>query len=179
MSKWTWIFLIFTVTVVLVAAGIIYWTTIRNNSAFNISSTKSASPKISASSTPKASLSQIKTNNITMPTDSVEGKDIPNVTPFVGSIRSLYQETDPNNISAEYYAKAKPSEVLDYFKTKLAENGWVLRAEDQNILSFTLDNATVAIEIGEQDANKNLVVYRINYLVEETPPEESPISETT
>jgi len=82
--------------------------------------------------------------DVGLPTIDVAGADIPFIGRFPGSIRTYYAKKDKTT-TVEYKTTEIPKIILNYFRSKLAQNGWVLLSSSDDGITFTQDGQQVSV----------------------------------
>ena len=95
--------------------------------------------------------------DVVLPTVDVKGEEIPGMTRLAGSVRILYQKVD-GQILAQYQTTEQLAVVLDYFKSQLAKNNWILVQTDDQKIIFSKDKQQITISADQKD---NITTYRI------------------
>jgi len=96
-----------------------------------------------------------------LPTADVAGQDIDGVGRYKGSIRTKYLKED-NQTVIEYQTKDTSKLVLGYFKTQLANAGWILQESDNDSVTFHKENSFITIATSENQTDK-ITTYKIIY----------------
>ena len=169
MNKWTWILLMIAVTLVVSAAGVIYWTSVKAKRIANSALDSGANVQTVLTPTPSPASSKTPTATISMPTSEVEGEDLSDVPRFNGAVRSSYDKNDDGSvINIEYYGQASSKEILEFYKTNLPVKEWILRAESVGALNFSKSEAEISIEIVDEDKTAKITQYKIHYFKVQT-----------
>lgn len=148
MKKKFWFWLILIVFIIGFVAGVFYWTYLKTRRIAN--SALEAGQKAQTYLTPTPTNSAVSQATLTFPAADTAGKDLADIHRYPNSLRSNYEPTD-DKITLEYFSKATPEKILDYYQNLIDENGWSLSAKDEGSMNFSTDKAEVMIDIIDQD----------------------------
>lgn len=86
--------------------------------------------------------------DFTLPAKDVAGEDLIDTSRYPGSMRTNYQKTETETLLA-YQSLEKPDKVLQYLKTQLAKNGWILKKASETDATFIKDKNTIELAVNQ------------------------------
>jgi len=115
--------------------------------------------------TPSSTSSAIP--DLIMPTADVDGKDLPGVKRYPGSVRSGYYRSDDGNFtSIDYFVKEKSDKIMDYYKKELSD--WNILSENIKVMTLSKESYELTIEIMDEDEQNGLSQYSLSYTIIKT-----------
>ncbi len=99
--------------------------------------------------------------NTKLPNEDVVGQDLAGLERYQGAIRTFY-ENDLNSITLEYKSKDAASLILNFYKSQLASQNWILQNSEQDSAIFIKEKAKIEIETIENKSDK-ITTFKITY----------------
>lgn len=97
--------------------------------------------------------------DVGLPTLDVAGSDV-SIGRFPGSVRTYYLKSGTAT-TIEYKTTEIPKIILDYFRSRLAQNGWVMLSSSDNDISFTRNTEQLSISFDPAKQSLQVSVYDI------------------
>ncbi|OGD57116.1 hypothetical protein A2V71_01630 [Candidatus Berkelbacteria bacterium RBG_13_40_8] len=88
-----------------------------------------------------------------LPDEDVAGQDLAGLEKYKGAVRTFY-EKDLNSIILEYKINASPSLILNFYKSELTSQNWILQNSKTDYVLFVKEKAKIEILTLENKTDK-------------------------
>lgn len=101
------------------------------------------------------------TTDAKLPTEDVTGQDLAGLERYKSAVRTFYNK-GTNSITLEYKVNVPASLILNFYKSQLATQNWILQNSKQDSTSFIKEKAKIEIETIENKSDK-ITTFKIVY----------------
>ena len=102
------------------------------------------------------------TTTTKLPNEDVAGQDLAGLERYKGAIRTFYEKDSNNSVIFEYKVNAPASLILNFYKSQLAGQNWILQNSKTDSASFIKEKAKIEIFTLENKSNK-ITTFKIIY----------------
>jgi hypothetical protein len=87
--------------------------------------------------------------DVVLPVTDIAGEDFPQINRYPKSIRTIYA-TSETSTTIQYQSQDAPSLILSYFKTQLANSGWILQESSDGKIIFAEEGEKAVINVTQE-----------------------------